>query len=163
MLLYAGGYHLAYHIYQFGLKSEMKSYILSHKETGLGDRIFITTVDGKISDSHFHWEEEGEEFTYKGSLYDVVSLSANSQGLLITCIKDRAENYLEAQMISLRQKEHSSKKNASISQFKFQPFCQSECKKVILNNKIKGVTNSLFKQLTLPNRVTEIHLPPPRC
>lgn len=163
MLLYAGGYHLAYYIYQFGLKSEMKSYILDHKDAGLGEKIFIATVNGKILDSQFQWEEEGEEFTYNGALYDVVSISSNTQGLNIICLKDRAENKLEAQMIYIKSKEQSSRKNASLSQFKFQPFCQSDYKKFVSKFKIKDAINAPFIALKLPNRVTDILLPPPRC
>jgi len=163
MLLYAGGYHLAYHIYQFGLKSEMKSYILHHQDAGLGELIFINTDNGHIKDNQFQWEEEGEEFRYGGIYYDVISISKTTQGLRISCLKDRAENSLETQIISIRQKEHANKKNASSSQFKFQPFCQSDTKQVFKLARVLGFIGTNFTNIGLPSTAKEIQLPPPRC
>lgn len=164
MVIYAGGYHFVYHIYQYGLKSEMKSYLRKHKESKLGERVFVYTDSGKVTDRNFEWEEFEQEFKLSNVMYDVVSIAKTDSGLSIICIKDHDETNLEKKVNLLHQANGANaKKGSHIYRFKFQPIYSKSNTLFFDNASSVLLPNCFLKVRFYPDQLFEIPLPPPRC
>lgn len=161
-MVYVGGYHLLYSVYQFGLKNEMRTYLKQHSGSAYGEHLSFHLVKGMITDPSFTWEENKEEFRYKGEWYDVVMVHHSADSISITAIKDDRENNLARQVTEIHRTQHTNSGPAvSLLKF-FSPFY------------IPAASCNIFLPLTQINYgvVTamrflpadrEVHTPPPRC
>jgi len=79
-------------------RREMQAMIRSRgsRLEGVVDLAF-RTQNGRVNAAFFHWEEEDEEFSYRGVLYDVVSVDRDGEGIIFHCIEDgREERILQS-------------------------------------------------------------------
>ena len=79
-------------------RREMQAIIRSRgsRLEGVVDLTF-RTLHGRVSATSFHWEEEDEEFSYQGVLYDVVSADRDGERVILHCVKDgREERILQS-------------------------------------------------------------------
>jgi len=120
LLVYIGGYHLVYAVYQLGIKQEMKAYLKSHKDINYGSYFQFRLDKQKVQDASFEWEEENEEFRYRGDYYDIVSIQSNADSIQICALKDGRENDLEKKLTAIHSQPDQSQ-TASISFIKHFP------------------------------------------
>lgn len=73
-------------------RREMQAIIRSRgsRLEGVVDLTF-RTLNGHVSATSFHWEEEDEEFSYQGVLYDVVSADRDGERVIFHCMEDGRE------------------------------------------------------------------------
>ncbi len=78
-----------------GARREMQAMIRSRgsRLEGVVDLAF-RTLNGQVSTAGFHWEEEDEEFSYQGALYDVVSVDREGEHVIFHCIEDGREEWV---------------------------------------------------------------------
>lgn len=112
-----GGYQLIMLGCQLGIKAEMKAWLRQNRESEYTTMFSFTAADETISDPSVIWEEEGEEFYYKGSMYDVVSIEYTNGKASVYCINDQEENKLSKLAEELRQK-HSKDSTGAKSIFR---------------------------------------------
>ena len=113
--LYNAGSFMASSISARLIKREMKAYIRSNP--GVADASFTFNItDGEIDDPSFTWEEEGREFMYHGSMYDVVSSSQVNGKLVLKCVDDKKEKELK-QLVAKMNRKSKSKLQFSISAY----------------------------------------------
>lgn len=163
LLIYVGGYHLLYMLYQQGLKTEMKAYIKETHSSKFGSKFIFPFSNGKIEDTSFSWEEENQEFRYHQELYDVISAKKTNDTIEIICLKDTDENFVESQMNEIHKLNKSDSSKSSQNNFKFfSPFyIQRQISKettFLEKNKIPYQFSS-----NLVFHVFDIQSPPPRC
>jgi hypothetical protein len=104
LLIYSGGYFLIYAYQKMMIRQEVSTMLHSDHSVA---QSFLTNFSfpsenfeqNKIA--HFHWTEEGKEFSYDGHLYDVVSLHCNGSNTIITCINDKEETRLEDRLVKM--------------------------------------------------------------
>lgn len=77
------GYYLISFFQQMELKREAREEIIRSLPLSRLDRI--------PSDPEIRWEEEGQEFYYKGHMYDVASIKQENGQTVIYCLKDSKE------------------------------------------------------------------------
>lgn len=162
-MIYIGGYHLVYAVYRAGIKQEMRVYLQKNKDTRLGTYLSFAVKDKQVSDPYFEWEETGKEFSYRGEMYDVVTLSCQSDSIRICALKDERENNLAGQLAVIHQSSHQN--NAAntravlhfFSVFTVEPeqVCQGQLSSVILHT-------AYFHTKPVLN-TGEVTTPPPRC
>ena len=82
------GYYFVMHYFQ----SEQKEIIKEKIITQLNDEALqvITLTD----DKEIYWEEKGEEFLFKGEMYDVVKTKTVNGKVMLYCINDKKEKEL---------------------------------------------------------------------
>jgi len=112
-----GGYHFVYALYRQDMKHEMKAWLSDHKNAALGDRFCFTVFNDAVSDPSFSWEEEGEEFSYHGEMYDVVSLHYENDKLIINALKDGKETQIDQQLSALNHKRNEDKSRILLKLF----------------------------------------------
>lgn len=117
LLIYMGGYQLIMVGYQLGSKAEMKAWLRQNRESEYNTVFSFTAANATIADPSLIWEEEGEEFLYKGSMYDVVSIEYANGKATVYCINDEEENKLSKLAEELRQK-HSKESSGAKSIFR---------------------------------------------
>ena len=117
LLIYMGGYQLIMFGYQLGSKAEMKAWLRQNRESEYNTVLSFTAANGAIADPSLTWEEEGEEFVYKGSMYDVVSIEYANGKATVYCVNDEEENKLSKLSEELRQK-HSKESTGAKSIFR---------------------------------------------
>jgi hypothetical protein len=152
--LYNTGSYIMYMVSARQLKQEVRTYISNHP--GVADVVFTFDLDnGKVTDKSFYWEDDGAEFSYKGSLYDVVSSRQEGGKLFVKCIGDKKEKELKLSMAKMN-RNNKSKTNFSFSPFsdKVEPFLiKSPTACQVLYNLTR---NENIKHLKLP-----LFIPPP--
>ncbi|MEN9686392.1 MAG: hypothetical protein RLZZ28_2178 [Bacteroidota bacterium] len=104
MLVFTGGYQLITTCYRIGLRAEMKNYLRNNPHSRLATVFFFHTEKNQIRENGFEWEEEGDEFSYKNVLYDVVSVEYRNGQAIIHCINDANETRLVQFAESLERK-----------------------------------------------------------
>jgi hypothetical protein len=76
---------------QMALKREMRSRLRSDPGQFELTVFEFELQNGKPVASSFEWEEEGDEFRYNGSIYDVVEKKVTGNKLWLRCIDDKNE------------------------------------------------------------------------
>jgi len=113
-LLQAGGLWLLLHSRQMALKREMKAK-LKADPTQFEQTVFeFDLKDGEPIAQSFEWEEEGEEFRYQGSMYDVIEREVTGNILRLRCIDDKKEADLIRKMEELQRNEPGRHKTALV-------------------------------------------------
>lgn len=137
----------------------------------VGDEDLLTLVfpleNGKLVDGSIHLST-GNEFKYKGTMYDIVSKKIIGNQLFVQCVNDRNETFLSEIWLSLSHKfaakEGSSNKTASvILQYLAQPYVQLQqsIKMDISNMQVTALLHPpYFFGLSQPHG--DIHTPPPK-
>lgn len=64
--------------------------------------------------SSFEWEEDGDEFRYNGSIYDVVEKKITGNKLWIRCMDDKKEANIIKRIEDLQKKERGNKSPGSV-------------------------------------------------
>ncbi len=163
LLVYIGGYHLIYSLYQQGLKTEMKAYLKENKSSKFGTKLEFALDGDQIKDQSFSWEEENEEFRYHQELYDVVNIEKQDGKIILICLKDNDENQLENQIKEIHKTNKSGNNKTLQNSVKFfSVFYQEKHAEIYISEiemKEKGVSHSS----NLVSSFFEIQLPPPRC
>lgn len=74
-------------------RREMRAIIRTRgsRLEGIVDLTF-RAVNGHVSATSFHWEEEDAEFSYQGVLYDVVSADRDGAYVIFHCMEDGRED-----------------------------------------------------------------------
>lgn len=152
--LYNTGWYVMYLVSARQLKQEVKAYIHSHP--GVADVAFTFGLDkGKVTDHSFHWEENGKEFSFKGSMYDVVSMKKEKDKLVIKCIDDKKEKELKALMAKM------NRKHKSRSGFAFSPYCPKTADISVRTFNCLSVAYNLTKDEDIRLLQLPLFLPPP--
>jgi hypothetical protein len=162
IMLYMGGYHLVFSIYQAGIKKEVKTYLKQHHDPSLGTTLNFAMTGNTISDKNFNWEEINEEFIFKGEYYDVAAISRDADSIRIIAIKDGEENSLleKWQSLQLRNNSQSTASNHAVIKF-FPAFCYVATTydfSISPLQKNHSITGKIF----LPLTAEELIGPPPR-
>lgn len=92
----------------FQIKQSIRETIASGSQLNLGETFEFSISQGAISDSEFNWEEEGDEFLYKGIWYDVISMRIEQQHCIMQAVKDGDDTQLAATWNNLHQHTTSS-------------------------------------------------------
>jgi hypothetical protein len=97
-----GGYYPLFKLEQWHLRQEVKAQIKQGLNKKDLHRVEVTLKDqGEII-----WERRGEEFEYRGNMYDVVHADTVGQTIIYYCIDDRAENELSDKLERMMEQEH---------------------------------------------------------
>ena len=116
MIIYTGGYQLIGTCFQLSLHSEMKAYLKQNLNNKYNTVFTFQSQNQIITDPGLVWEEENEEFLFKGNLYDVVSIEYNDSCATLYCIDDRAESNLLSKTGEIR-KRQNQKSNGPMAVF----------------------------------------------
>ncbi|MCW3087712.1 MAG: hypothetical protein JWQ78_1098 [Sediminibacterium sp.] len=163
LVIYVGGYHLVYAVYQCGLKREMKAYLKTHTNPRYGTYLHFALADEEIRDPSFSWEEENEEFTFRGEWYDVVTVDRSGDSIRICALRDERENDLDKQVREIHQAAHQGNPAQSTSYLKFfSAFYISDPALPVFaaNAELSYVP---AKEKYFQSCGPEVNLPPPRC
>lgn len=90
ILLNLGGYHLLFTVMQLKIKHDIKKII----EKGLDDKDLTVIETPLPPNASFKWKEEGKEFSYNGSMYDIVRKETKGAKTIYYCINDCREKQL---------------------------------------------------------------------
>jgi hypothetical protein len=162
-LVYIGGYHLIYSLYQQGLKTEMKAFLKENNSSSFGSRLVFTLSGNQIMDPDFSWEEENKEFRYQQEFYDVVSIEKKDGKMILICLKDNEENNLENQLNEIHKfnKAGHAKSTQNNNRY-FSVFYLEKQQKFFFDSCEKGEIIAYNSSCLLDN-VLDILQPPPRC
>lgn len=163
LLVYIGGYHLIYSLYQQELKIEMKAFLKQNKSAQFGTRFEFALNKDQITDTQFSWEEEGSEFRYQQELYDVVSLEKKAGKLVIVCLKDNDENQLEKQVNEIHKKNKPSNGKTAQNSIKFFSVFYLEKPNHHFQPTVDVKTSIAFYDANARAIYFSMPLPPPRC
>ena len=162
IMLYMGGYHLVFSIYQAGIKKEVKNYLTHHQDQTLGTHFNFILTGNTISDKNFNWEEINEEFTFQGEYYDVAAISREADTIRITAIKDGEENTLLEKWQSLQLRNNSPSAGNNHAVIKFFPAFYYEAITYDFSISPLPKNHSLMGKIFLPLSAEELIGPPPR-
>jgi len=90
-LLQTGGLLLLMYSRQMSLKKEMKARLRANPEQPGQTVLEFELRDGQPIAASFEWEDDGDEFRFNGSIYDVIEKKIVGSKLLIRCIDDKDE------------------------------------------------------------------------
>ncbi|MBX9734433.1 MAG: hypothetical protein K2X37_10265 [Chitinophagaceae bacterium] len=88
----------------------MASFLKEHPSSTAIEKISFCTVNGNIVAHDFSWEEEHEEFSWKGDWYDVLSFQQVADTLHIYVVKDGKETNLLKAFAHTQQMQGKNKK-----------------------------------------------------
>lgn len=141
----------------------MKAYLSQHNDSSYGSYLSFNIQNNTITDNDFKWEEEGEEFRYKGELYDVVSVKKSNSTITICCLKDGNENNLEKQVNSIHKNNNSKTSSSALSLLKFfSAFFMPDNDSPIFYYSLDTQKGSIANEASVTNNI-EVIKPPPRC
>jgi hypothetical protein len=161
LMVHMGGYHLVYFFYQYGLKQEMRSYLRSHADTRYGSYLSFRVTSDKVTDPEFEWEEENEEFRYKGEWYDVVTVNHTDSTLRVCALKDERENDLEKQVTEIRHSQNDQSPGTRVNPKFFPAFCYNDPDCFVFTAPGQLTVMPVYnKDFVTANR--EVTTPPPR-
>ena len=99
---------------QMALKREMKARLRANPEQPGQTVLDFELQDGKPIAASFEWEEDGDEFRYNGSIYDVIEKKMIGNKLHLRCIDDKDEAAAMRIMEELHKKEHRGDQSYSV-------------------------------------------------
>jgi hypothetical protein len=156
--LYTGGLFLAFQAKKASIKNEVRAY-LNQNPNAAGEFLEFGFKNNAVTNNGFEWEDS-HEFSYKGEMYDVISLDYKKDKLIIHCIKDTEENVL----IQLYSKMQGKTHKASHNEFKFYSLLfslPSEKNETVISSTGVDFTNTYF--FDLPAGYSAIGKQPPRA
>lgn len=162
MVIYMGGYQLVAMGYRWELKATMKTWLRTHRESAYHTVFSFAASDGEIADPDLRWEEAGKEFSYKGNLYDVISVELQGSRATVYCVNDQAEKKLLTVISGMHVKQQQSSAGAKTV---FQKLLLSvfELQQNTMSTPIVQLTQKILsQQLSKPvSQVRDILSPPP--
>lgn len=162
MVIYMGGYQLVAMGYRWELKTAMKTWLRTHRESSYHTVFSFATADGQISDPDLHWEEAGKEFSYRGNLYDIISVELHGSRATVYCVNDHAEKKLLTVISGMHARQQQSSAGAKTV---FQKLLLSvfELQQHTVNTATAVPARKILpQQLSKPvSRVRDILSPPP--
>lgn len=108
MVIYMGGYQLVAMGYRWELKTAMKTWLRTHRESSYHTVFSFAASNGQIADPELHWEESGKEFSYKGNLYDIISVELHGSRATVYCVNDHAEKELLTVISGMHERQQKS-------------------------------------------------------
>jgi len=112
MLMQVMGYYIAFRVRQQELKSEVRVYLNSHKHDTHLTRLEFPAQNGKIIHDKFEWEETNE-FSFAGSMYDVIEMKVENDKVIFTCLEDKRENDLLKSFEQIQKRQNRGKNRAA--------------------------------------------------
>ena len=106
LLVFTGGYHLIIAGYRIALKTEIRTSLLQNPEYNITQTFHFASIGNAIQNTSFSWDDGEEEFTFEGTLYDVVSITYQQNQVRIECYKDKAETKLVNLTAEIQQKQN---------------------------------------------------------
>ena len=100
---------------QMTLKREMRSRLRSSPDQFEQTVFEFELVNGEPKASSFEWEEEGGEFRYNGSMYDVIEKKITGNIVRFRCIDDKEEAGILKKMEDLQKKGQDNNKSGPFS------------------------------------------------
>lgn len=162
MVIYLGGYQLVAMGYRWELKASMKTWLRTHRESSYHTVFSFASSDGQISDPELHWEETGKEFSYRGNLYDIVSIELRGSRATVYCVNDHAEKKLLTIISGMHERQQKSSAGAKtvIQKLLLSVF---ELQQNTVNTATAALAREILpQQMNKPvNRVRDILSPPP--
>ncbi|MBI2282122.1 MAG: hypothetical protein HYU71_00270 [Bacteroidetes bacterium] len=162
MVIYLGGYQLVAMGYRWEQKAAMKTWLRTNRQSPYHTVFSFATSNGQISDPELHWEETGKEFSYKGSLYDIISVELQGSRATVYCVNDHAEKQLLTVISGMHERQQKSSAGAKTG---FQKLLLSvfEIQQTPVNTATAVLTQKILpRQLSKPvSRVRDILSPPP--
>lgn len=140
----------------------MRAYLKTHDDTRYGTYLNFPVVKNVINDPAFEWEETNQEFSYRGELYDVVSVIRTKDSIRIYALKDKRENDLEKQVAGIRHSKQDRDANPLVSLMKFFSAFEQTHTAIIFLSHNSAVTYRAAMNQAYVSCNTEIHSPPPR-
>jgi hypothetical protein len=113
MIIYLGGYQIISACYRLELKMEAQHLLKTNLPDEYLSVFHFDLKDGNVQASSFEWEEEGKEFKYKNSLYDVVQIKESKHQIIIYCFNDSEENRLEKHLDQIHQQQNNPKASST--------------------------------------------------
>ncbi len=89
-LFNTAGYFIAFKILQYQIRKEIKAEIKQQLDPS--ECTIITIAKREITS--IAWEDDGEEFYYKGELYDIIRSTETKDSITFCCINDEKEEEL---------------------------------------------------------------------
>lgn len=156
------GYLIVFKTMQYQAKKEIKSII----KNNLSNSDIIKISINRNNLSEIIWIEEGKEFLYKNKLYDLIKSEVLGDELILSCIDDKKETQLFANLdeqVNAYLNDDMSKKNSAS-----QKIIKSVLK-VFYFNKIQisfafGENNShlfAYSDIKISDKNSSIFIPPP--
>lgn len=112
MVIYMGGYQLVAMGYRWELKATMKAWLRTSRQSPYHTVLTFAVVNGQLSDPGLHWEETGKEFSYRGNLYDIISVETHGHTATVYCVNDHAEKKLLSLITAMRGHQQKSSAGA---------------------------------------------------
>ena len=119
LLVQAGGLGWMRAFTHFQIKNNIRSAIQAGKSVAAGQTFYFACTGDQVTQSDFLWEEEGEEFLYKGNWYDVLSISNEAGKLVIQAIQDGDDTQLAAvwNLLNTKKSDSSPIHNGTLAKF----------------------------------------------
>ena len=105
-LLQTGGLLLLMYSKQMALKREMKARLKADSNQPGQTFLELELKNGEPIAASFEWEEEGDEFRYNGSIYDVIEKKIIGNKLYVRCVDDKHEAAVMKVAEELHKREH---------------------------------------------------------
>ena len=161
LLVYMGGYHLVYSLHKQELKNEMRAWLSAHAGAEVGDRFHFQLDKQNISNPSFTWEEQDQEFSYHGELYDVVTITYEKNSVTITALKDGRENELESQLAKLNRSTQGKNQQKALVKF-FPVYIHDTNSSIAITERALLTSHTaLCDEPVCPSLA--VIAPPPRC
>lgn len=148
---------------QMAVKHEMKARLRSNPGEFEQTIFEFELVNGEPVAASFEWEEKGSEFSYHGSMYDVIEKKITGNILQLRCIDDKKEADIIRKMERLGQQERKGNKAgiASLQEFlSLLLFNQHNCADPV-NSKLSPDHFDQYRN-TFIAFVSDIISPPPK-
>ena len=140
----------------------MRTYLQTHDDSRLGTYLAFRLAENKIEDPSFEWEETNREFSYRGEMYDVVSVKTANDSIRICAWKDDRENELGKQMAAIRHSQNDTGSHPAISLIKFFSAFTFSDTGIVFSSYTGTVCYAASPFPAMLSGNTEILSPPPR-
>jgi hypothetical protein len=119
LLMQAGGMGWMRAFTHFQIKNNIRNAIQEGKALAAGQTFYFACTGDRVTQTDFLWEEEGEEFLYKGIWYDVLSLRKEAGQLVIQAIQDGDDTQLAAtwKLLQPKKSDSSPMQNGTLAKF----------------------------------------------
>ena len=149
-------------VYKTVLKHEIQVYLKTNNDPRFSTKLSFSLEKGKIDNPEFEWEDANEEFTYRGELYDIITLEYSTDSVQIYALKDIRENNLIDKYLEIN-KSKQNKSSSILSVLKFFSVFTIDPKEPLISifqqkKRYSGLSQTDFLSLTY-----KVNTPPPRC
>jgi len=161
MLMQVMGYYIAFRVRQQELKSEVRVYLQSHKHDSHLTHLEFPAQNGKIIHDKFEWKEK-DEFSFEGSMYDVIEMKVEKDKVILTCLEDKGENDLLKTFKQIQKQENRGKSRSTAALQFLSLVYYSPDTEVIPSCNFEPLTSYYSYQSPIVDRSAETLTPPPK-